>query len=44
MVNRWLGWRSGSSASPMVSTYYNPQDLDEKILAKHPFIRVWARD
>lgn len=42
MVSKWMGWQSGSAAAPMVGTYYTPQELDAKILAKHPFIRYWA--
>ncbi len=43
MVNRWMGWRSGSQANPMVSIYFTPEDtsLDNLVQAKHPFIKLW---
>jgi len=43
MVNRWMGWRSGSQANPMVSIYFTPEDtsLDKLVQAKHPFIKLW---
>jgi len=42
MVSKWMGWQSGSASAPMIGTYYTPQELDTKILAKHPFIKYWA--
>lgn len=43
IVNRWMGWRSGSH--PMVSIYFTPEDtsVDNKVLAKHPFLKLWKK-
>ena len=44
VINRWMGWRSGSKDAPMVGRYYNPEKLDELIRAKHPFIKLWTKN
>lgn len=41
MIRDWMGWRSGNPAAPLVATYYTGQDVDTKIQAKHPFIKLW---
>lgn len=40
-VNTWIGWQSGNPAAPMVRTYYTPQELDAKVVLRHPFIKFW---
>ncbi|MBA7472095.1 hypothetical protein ES707_07415 [subsurface metagenome] len=44
-VNRWMGWRSGSQASPMVSIYFTPEDMDTDsiVMRKHPFLKLWRK-
>lgn len=44
IVNRWIGWRSGSAVAPMVGRYYSPEKLDEIVQHKHPFIKLWAKN
>jgi len=39
-INRWAGWRTGSGF--MADVYDMPEGLDDKIRAKHPFIKIWA--
>lgn len=41
MIRDWMGWRSGNPSAPLVSVYYNAQNVDIKIQAKHPFIKLW---
>lgn len=44
MADSWMGWKSGRKGSPVMAMYYyKPQELEEKVLAKHPYIREWAR-
>lgn len=45
MINRWMGWRSGSQASPMVSIYFTPEDMDidSIVMRKHPFVKLWKK-
>jgi integrase len=37
MVRKWFGWRPGA----MEEYYYMPENLDAKVLAKHPYLKFW---
>ncbi|MFH1662668.1 MAG: hypothetical protein ABH934_01930, partial [Chloroflexota bacterium] len=41
MIRDWMGWRSGNPSAPLVSVYYNAKNVDAKVQAKHPFIKLW---
>lgn len=43
MISNWMGWRSGNPAAPLVRTYSRgAEQLDAKVQAKHPFIKLWG--
>jgi len=45
MISNWMGWRSGNPAAPLIRTYTRgAEDLDAKIQAKHPFIKLWGQE
>ena len=39
-IRVWMGWADSSAGMP--GHYYHPEDIDVKIMAKHPFQRLWA--
>jgi hypothetical protein len=41
MIRDWMGWRSGNPAAPLASVYYNAQNVDVKVQAKHSFFKLW---
>ena len=43
MVSSWIGWQTGNPNAPMVKVYYTPKDLDNKVLARHPFVKFWSQ-
>ena len=43
-ISRWIGWKtSQGGASRMFDTYFDaePGDLDDRVLARHPFLPSW---
>jgi integrase len=43
IIMNWMGWWSGNPAAPLIHTYTRgAQDIDAKVQAKHPFIKLWS--
>ena len=38
LVRRWMGWKSYQG---MEALYYIPNNLQAKVMAKHPFLKYW---
>lgn len=44
MVDSWMGWKSGRKGTPiMAMAYYRPQELEDRIYQKHPFLEEWGQ-